>query len=109
MNLQRGRVIQGGTRAREAILTVSFFSLYLQRSSQSHIYYIINGGENMKKKEKQRRREYFSAHYGSTQGHNGLSVGLLEYLIEDDCHIPKLRTKRDKENYKKAKKKFDRI
>ena len=54
----------------------------------------------MKKKEKQKRREYFSAHYGSTQGHNGLSVGLLEYLIEDDCHIPRLHTKRDKENYK---------
>lgn len=58
----------------------------------------------MKKKKKQKRREYFSAHYGSTQGHNGLSVELLEYLIEDDCNIPKLRTKRAKENCKKAKK-----
>lgn len=63
----------------------------------------------MKKKEKQKRREYFSAHYVSTRGHNNLSVGLLEYLIEDDCHIPRLRTKRDKENFKKAKKKIDRI
>ena len=63
----------------------------------------------MKKKEKQRRRGYFSAHYDSTRGHNGLSVGLLESLLEDDCHIPRLRTKRDKEKYKKAKKKIDRL
>lgn len=63
----------------------------------------------MKKREKQKRKENFSAHYGTNRGHNGLSVGLLEYLIEDDCSIPKLRTKRDKENYRKAKKKFDSL
>ena len=58
----------------------------------------------MKKKDKQRRREFFNARYGSSQGHSGLSVGLLEYLIEDDCHIPKMRTKRDKKNKKIARK-----
>lgn len=57
----------------------------------------------MKKKETQ-RIEYFSARYGSSRGYSGLCVGLLEYLIEDDCSIPRLRTKRDKENLKKAKK-----
>ena len=46
----------------------------------------------------------FNARYGLSHGSNGLSVGLLEYLIEDDCHIPKLRTKRDKKNLKVAKK-----
>ena len=50
------------------------------------------------------RRESFSARYGSSRGHSELSVGLLEYLIEDDCSIPRLRTKRDKENLKKARK-----
>ena len=58
----------------------------------------------MKKMEKQKRREFFDARYGLTRRSSGLSVGVLEYLIEDDCHIPKMRTKRDKENYKKAKK-----
>lgn len=58
----------------------------------------------MKKKEKRKRREYFFAHYGSIQGHNGLRVGMLESLIDDDCFIPKLYTKRDKESFKKAKK-----
>lgn len=58
----------------------------------------------MKKKEKRKRREDFSAHYGATRGHYGLSVGLLECLIEDDCLIPKLRSKRDKENFKRTKK-----
>ena len=58
----------------------------------------------MKKKDKQRRREYFNARYGLSHASNGLSVGLLEYLIEDDCHIPRLRTKRDKKNLKVAKK-----
>ena len=58
----------------------------------------------MKKKEKQRRREYFSARYGLSRGYSGLSVGLLEYLIEDDCHIPRLRTKREKKNLKVARK-----
>lgn len=56
------------------------------------------------KKKKQKRREYISANFGLTRGHNGPSVELLEYLMEDDCNIPRLRTKRDKENYKKAKK-----
>ena len=58
----------------------------------------------MKKKDKQRRREFFYARYGSSQGHSEHSVGLLEYLIEDDCHIPRLRTKRDKKNLKVARK-----
>ena len=58
----------------------------------------------MKKKEKQRRRESFSARDDSSRGYSGLSVGLLECLIDDDCSIPRLRTKRDKKNLKKAKK-----
>ena len=58
----------------------------------------------MKKKDKQRRREFFNARYGLSHGSNGLSVGLLEYLIEDDCSIPRLRTKRDKKNLKVARK-----
>lgn len=58
----------------------------------------------MKKKEKRKRRDYFSAHYGLTRGHNGLSVQLLEYFMEDDSYIPRLRTKRDKKIFKKAKK-----
>ena len=58
----------------------------------------------MKKKDKQRRREFFNARYGLSHGHSGLSVGLLEYLIEDDCHIPRLRTKREKKNLKVARK-----
>ncbi len=62
----------------------------------------------MKKKDKQRRREAFKARYGSSQEHSGLSVGLLEYLIEDDCHIPQLRTKREKKNLKVAKKNVGR-
>lgn len=65
----------------------------------------------MRKNEKRKRREYFSAHYVSGRAQKGLSIGLLEYLIEDDCFIPRLRTKRDKENFKKAKKekKFDML
>lgn len=58
----------------------------------------------MKKKDKQKRREFFNAHNGLSHGSNGLSVGLLEYLIEDDCHIPRLRTKREKKNLKVARK-----
>lgn len=59
---------------------------------------------DMKKKEKQRRKEFFNARYGLSHGSIGLSVGLLEYLIEDDCHIPRLSTKRDKKNLKVARK-----
>ena len=62
----------------------------------------------MKKKDKQRRREFFNARYGLSHGHSGLSVGLLEYLIEDDCHIPRLRTKREKKNLKIARKNVGR-
>ena len=62
----------------------------------------------MKKKDKQRRREYFNAHYGLSCESSGLSVGLLEYLIEDDCHIPRLRTKREKKNLKVARKNVGR-
>jgi hypothetical protein len=45
----------------------------------------------MRKNEKRKRREYFSAHYVSGRAQKGLSIGLLEYLIEDDCFIPRLR------------------
>ena len=62
----------------------------------------------MKKKDKQRRREYFNARYGLSHKSSGLSVGLLEYLIEDDCHIPRLRTKREKKNLKVARKNVGR-
>lgn len=58
----------------------------------------------MKKKSKQRRRESLNTRHGSSQEHSGLSVGLLEFLIEDDCHIPRLRTKREKKNLKVARK-----
>ena len=58
----------------------------------------------MKKKSKQKRREFLNARYGLSQGHSGLSVGLLEYLIEDDCSIPRLHTKREKKNLKVARK-----
>jgi hypothetical protein len=58
----------------------------------------------MKKKDKQRRREFFNAHNGLSHGPGELGVGLLEYLIEDDCSIPRLRTKREKKNFKVARK-----
>ena len=58
----------------------------------------------MKKKEKQKQRDFFNARYGLSRGSGGHSVGLLEYLIEDDCHVPQMRTKRDKGNLKIARK-----
>ena len=95
--------VSGHVRAREAFCGF-IFCFYICGEIYNIIYKILIRRGGYEEKEKRKRRDYFSAHYGLTRGHNGLSVEQLEYFMEDDCYIPRLRTKRDKKNFKKAKK-----